>query len=296
MSFDADIDSYLMHLRVERALSPNTVAGYARDLAKLATHFEGDGVTMARDLDLGHVSSWLRELADAGLSPRSTARHLSALRGLVRYLIDEGVLEKDPTELAARPRAGRRLPHTLGPQELFALLEAASLETDRGIRDRAMLSLTYAAGLRASELVGLRVGDIDRERGVLSALGKGEKRRLVPIGQVALQHLEQHLARRSANPRLASSEVVFANARGKPLTRQAFWKIVRRYASKAGIDARAYPHLLRHSFATHLLEGGADLRSVQTMLGHVSVTTTEIYTHVGARHVREAHSKSHPRG
>jgi integrase/recombinase XerD len=140
------------------------------------------------------------------------------------------------------------------------------------------------------------LGDVDLNRGVVSALGKGEKRRLVPVGQVTLDHLEEYLHRRRDNPRLTRSQIVFANARGKALTRQAFWKIVRRYARAAGIDTRAYPHLLRHSFATHLLEGGADLRSVQTMLGHVSVSTTEIYTHVGSRHVREAHAKSHPRG
>lgn len=295
MSLEHDVDAYLAHLRVERALAENTLLAYGRDLTRFVEFVATLGVRGATDLDLGHVSAWLKMLADAGLGARTTARQLSALRGLMRFLIEEGVLKHDPSELAARPRIGRRLPSTLGEHEVLRLLAAPDTTKLRGLRDRAMLSLTYASGLRASEVVRLELSDIDLERGVVSALGKGSKRRLVPVGEVALDHVESYLARRAEHPKLARARVVFANPRGAALSRQAFWKIVGRYARSAGIDGAAYPHRLRHSFATHLLAGGADLRSVQTMLGHVSIATTEIYTHVDSRQVREAHAKTHPR-
>lgn len=295
MSLEHDVDAYLAHLRVERALAENTLLAYGRDLSRFVEFIGTLGVRSGSDLDLGHVSAWLKALADAGLSARTTARQLSALRGLMRFLTEEGVLKHDPSELAARPRIGRRLPSTLGEHEVLRLLAAPDTTKLRGMRDRAMLSLTYASGLRASEVVRLELSDIDLERGVVSALGKGSKRRLVPVGDVALDDLEVYLARRAEHPKLAGARVVFANPRGAALTRQAFWKIVGRYARSAGIEGAAYPHRLRHSFATHLLAGGADLRSVQTMLGHVSIATTEIYTHVDSRQVREAHAKTHPR-
>ena len=295
MSLEHDVDAYLAHLKVERGLSENTLLAYGRDLNGFLEFASTLGVRQGSDLDLGHVSAWLKALADAGLAPRTTARQLSALRGLMRFLTEEGVLRHDPSELAARPRIGRRLPSTLGEHEVLGLLAAPDVTKLRGLRDRAMLSLTYASGLRASEVVRLELGDLDLERGVVSALGKGSKRRLVPVGVVALDHLEAYLARRAEHPKLRQARVVFPSPRGKALTRQAFWKIVGRYARSAGIEGAAYPHRLRHSFATHLLAGGADLRSVQTMLGHVSIATTEIYTHVGSRQVREAHAKTHPR-
>lgn len=295
MSLEHDVDAYLAHLRVERALADNTLLAYGRDLTRFVEFVATLGVRAGADLDLGHVSAWLKTLADSGLGARTTARQLSALRGLMRFLTEEGVLKHDPSELAARPRIGRRLPSTLAEHEVLRLLAAPDTTKLRGLRDRAMLSLTYASGLRASEVVRLELSDIDLERGVVSALGKGSKRRLVPVGEVALDHVESYLARRAEHPKLARARVVFANPRGTALTRQAFWKIVGRYARSAGIDGAAYPHRLRHSFATHLLAGGADLRSVQTMLGHVSIATTEIYTHVDSRQVREAHAKTHPR-
>ncbi len=295
MSLASDLDAYLCHLRVERGLSENTLAAYASDLSRFVDYAERSEAGSRQQLDLGHVTGWLAELTKSGLSPRSAARHLSALRGFMRFLLDEGLITRDPSELAARPRLGRRLPSTLGEHELFRLLAAPDTGKLRGLRDRAMLSLTYAAGLRVSELVHLTLKDLDLERGVVSAFGKGSKRRLIPIGDIALDHLSEYLDARAQTPKLGQARVVFANPRGEPLTRQAFWKIVRRYARSAGIRGATYPHRLRHSFAPHLLAGGADLRSVQTMLGHVSVATTEIYTHVGSGQVREVHSKTHPR-
>ena len=296
MALESLVDAYLSHLRVERALSPHTLAAYGRDLSKFVTFAENQGVTEPRELNLGVVSAWLGSLAKAGLGPRSAARHLSAARGLMRFLVRENELNDDPTRLAARPRIGRRLPHPLSEEEMLSLIEAPDPSTLRGLRDRAMLSVTYAAGLRVSELVGLKLGDVDLERGIVSAFGKGQKRRLVPLGEVALQHLEAYLtARNAAEKRRAPSEVLFRSPRGGALTRQGFWKIVRHHALAAGLRHRVHPHQLRHSFATHLLRGGADLRSVQTLLGHANIATTEVYTHVTRDHVRLAHSRAHPR-
>ncbi len=294
---DASVDAFLDHLRVERALSPHTVAAYGRDLAKLVSFAEEQGAARPEDIDLGLFSGWLSSLAKSGLSARSAARHLSSARGLMRFLLREGVLVADPTSQAARPRAGRKLPHTLSEHELVRLIEAPDASTLRGLRDRAMLSVAYAAGLRVSELVGLTLADVDFERGVLAVTGKGGKRRLVPMGEVALEHLEAYLAALvEEDVERERSAVLFPSPRGGRLTRQAFWKIVRRTARAAGIRGNVHPHKLRHSFATHLLSGGADLRSVQLMLGHSDVATTEIYTHVTRDHVRRAHQRSHPRG
>ena len=297
------MDVYLNHLRVERALSAHTVENYGRDLSKLCAFADAEGLRDPKRLDLTVLSGWLRSLAAQGLSPRSAARHLSAARGFVRFLMNEGLLDGDPTALAARPKFGRRLPRPLNQEEMLELLSAPDVSTLRGLRDRAMLSLAYAAGLRVSELVGLKLADIDWARGVVSAFGKGNKRRLVPLGEVALQHLTEYLsalktskhAERARSRGTKDAAVVFLSPRGGPLTRQGFWKIVRRYARIAGLRARVHPHQLRHSFATHLLAGGADLRSVQTLLGHADVATTEVYTHVTRDHVRAAHRRAHPR-
>ncbi len=306
MSLDRAIDAYLDHLRVERALSANTLSAYSTDLVKLARFAEEQGVTDPKGLDLGTVTGWLSTLAREGLGARSAARHLSALRGLCKFLLREGLMENDPTSLTARPRLGRRLPRALGEAELLRLLETPDVTTLRGLRDRAMLSVAYAAGLRVSELVRLELGDVDFKRGVVMALGKGGKRRLVPLGEVSLAHLEEYLAARAADDEArakkpkakraaARGEHVFRSPRGGPLTRQGFWKIIGQVARAAGLRGGAHPHQLRHSFATHLLRGGADLRSVQTLLGHAHVVTTEIYTHVTRDHIKDAHRRAHPR-
>jgi integrase/recombinase XerD len=292
---DTAVDLFLDHARVERGLSRHTLAAYARDLGKLLSFAHERQRTLVSELDLGLVTDWLASLTRSGLGPRSTARHLSSARGLVRFLNREGTLDTDPTALAARPRTGRRLPRALGEHDVVRLIEAPDASRLRGLRDRAMLSMTYAAGLRVSELVNLRLGDVDTAAGVVAALGKGEKRRLVPLGEIALLHLDAYLQARRTQPTKRHDSTLFPSPRGGPMTRQAFWKIVRRYARAAGITGSVHPHQLRHSFATHLLAGGADLRSVQAMLGHADVSTTEIYTHVSRDHVRRAHQRSHPR-
>ncbi len=285
------IDGYLDHLRVERGLAPLTVEAYGRDLAKLAAHLAAQG----DELGPGAVASFLVALGDDGIGARSAARTLSAVRGLCRYLVREKALAQDPCELIERPKLGRRLPHVLSVDEVVRLLHAPDPATARGRRDRAMLQLMYAAGLRVSELCKLALADVDRRRGVVAAFGKGGKRRLVPVGEVALASLDAYLADRAAHRFAAKSRVLFLSPRGKALTRQAFWKRVAAYARAAGIRKPVSPHKLRHSFATHLLAHGADLRSVQAMLGHSDIATTEVYTHVVGDHVRRQYFKAHPR-
>ncbi len=301
MTLDPFVDVYLDHLRVERALSPHTLEAYARDLQKFVNFAESAGIQAPAEIDLELVSGWLASLNHSPVGARSAARHLSALRGWMKFLLKESVIPTDPTTLAARPRFGRPLPHWLSTQDVQKLLEAPDIQTLRGLRDRAMLSVAYAAGLRVSELINLKLGDVDFARGVVSAYGKGSKRRLVPLGELTLDHLREYLDARAATltpaaVRAAATALVFASPRGGTLTRQAFWKTVRNYAAAIGIGSRVHPHQLRHTFATHLLAGGADLRSVQSMLGHADIATTEVYTHVTPEFVREAHRRSHPRG
>lgn len=297
MRVDSLVDLYLTHLRVERGLSQNTLLSYGHDLSRFTRFCEARKVRSAAGLDRELVSAYLGDLARSGLGARSSGRHLSALRGLMSFLVREGELKTNPTALSARPKTGRRLPRPLTPEAAKDLIEAPDTLTLRGLRDRAMLSLAYSAGLRVSELVGLRLGDIDFRRGVVAAFGKGQKRRLVPLGEVAIAHLSEYRSALTARgaPRLAGSGLLFPSPRGRALTRQAFWKIVRRYALAIGHPDAVHPHRLRHSFATHLLVGGADLRSVQAMLGHSDVSTTEVYTQVTQDHVRRSHARSHPR-
>jgi integrase/recombinase XerD len=290
------VDAYLDHLRVERGLTPNSVASYATDLAKLAKFAEERDVTETEKLDSVLMTRFLVALDQSGLGARSAARHLSAVRGYCRFLLRERLIPSDPTALIAPPRLGRRLPAVLSFEEVCRLLAAPDVTRPRGLRDRAMLSMMYGAGLRVSELCALKPGDVDRQRGFVSVLGKGQKRRLVPVGEVALTDLDAYLRAPRPEPRARAAPALFLSSWGKALSRQAFWKLVIRYARGVGITKPISPHKLRHSFATHLLEGGADLRSVQAMLGHANIAKTEIYTHVAPDHVRRAHQKAHPRG
>jgi len=293
---DGWIDRYLDHLRVERALRPATLSAYASDLARFAGMCEASSTRLSA-IDEGTVSAALVELAREGVGARSQARFVSTLRGFFRHVTQEGGLKRDPMELVQAPRLQRKLPSLLNGPEIERLLGAPSADTLRGMRDVAMLQLMYAAGLRVSELVGLQLGDLDRANGFVAAFGKGAKRRLVPVGEVALEALGIYL--KEARPvwlKRPNERALFLTARGRGMTRQAFWKIVRRYAAAAGIVKPMSPHTLRHSFATHLLEGGADLRVVQTLLGHADIGTTQIYTHVSRDHLRKMHERYHPRG
>jgi integrase/recombinase XerD len=287
------IDAYLDHLRVERGLAKNTLDAYARDLGALAL-FAG-GEADPGSITVETLASLMVENARRGFGARSSARQLSGLRGFFRFLVREKAIPEDPTQLVDRPRLGRRLPRVMSFDEVERLLAAPPTDTDRGLVHAAMLHVMYASGLRVSELCGLRLGDVDLQRGLVMAHGKGGKRRLVPVGEVAMNMLGRYL--RDVRPRVAAQggNALFVSPRGGHFTREGFWRIVRRYAVSAGIVPLPSPHKLRHSFATHLLRGGADLRAVQAMLGHADLGTTEIYTHVAQDHVRQAHAKSHPR-
>ncbi len=295
VGFDGALDDYIQHLRVERGLSQHTVDGYARDLARFGDRLEDENIALAK-IDEGTVAGYLVSLSQKGLSARTQARALSAMRGFFRFLVQEGWHSRDPTELLEGPRLLRRLPDVLNRDEVLRLLQTPSGDKPNRVRDRAMLHTMYAAGLRVTELVDLDLGDVNLAEGFVSALGKGNKRRIVPIGEHARVAMAQYLS--EVRPKWArpASRACFVTARGKAMTRQGFWRIVKKYARAAGISKDISPHKLRHSFATHLLAGGADLRSVQTMLGHADISTTQIYTHVSGDHLRKMHERYHPRG
>ena len=284
------LEAYLDHLRVERGLAPLSLVAYGTDLAAFLTHLEQTGVPLAQ-LRFESIASFLR--AD-GRSARSVARRLSAVRGFCKFLVRERLFEADPTQLSERPRLPKKLPQVLAPVDISGILASIQGDSFKATRDRAMILLLYSSGLRVSELCGLLLEEIDRKRGIVIPLGKGGKKRMVPVAEAALQALDAYLLQREA--RGEPSRFVFVARRGKGLSRQAVFKFLRNYALGAGVTKNSSPHKLRHSFATHLLAGGADLRSVQAMLGHANIATTEIYTHLADDHVARVHAKTHPRG
>lgn len=292
------IDAYLDHLRVERALAKNTLEAYARDLGELGKHVEADGgATLdVTAIDAGVVLGFVVASSKRGKAARSSARQLSALRGFFKFLVREKAIVGDPTELVDRPRLARKLPRVLGYDEVERLLAAPPLDSARGLRDSAIIHLMYASGLRVSEVCDLKLGELDRQLGTVKPLGKGGKRRIVPVGQIALERIERYVEFVRAYAKGADQcPYLFLSPRGRRFTRQGLWKMLKAYAVAAGITTPISPHKLRHSFATHLLRGGADLRAVQAMLGHADLGTTEIYTRVAQDHVRAAYDKAHPR-
>ena len=293
--FSFAVDDYLEHLRVERGLSLNTQEAYAHDLREFVAHLEAHG-GVNQSITAEQIADFLATLSRRGVGARSQARYLSALRGLCRYLRAEGQLEGDPTELLDAPRKRARLPVVLTREEIERLLAAPDAEEPAGLRDRAMLYTMYASGLRVSELVGLRRADVMLDRGLILARGKGDKQRLVPLGDAAVVWIERYLAKVRGAWATGAEPRLFVTAKGEGMTRQAFWKNIRRYALVAGIVKPVSPHKLRHSFATHLLEAGADLRAVQSMLGHADISTTQVYTHVLTDRLRSVHGRYHPRG
>ncbi len=295
MRLDAAIDVYLGHLAAERGLARNTVESYGRDLAAFAAAMAKKGPGAIGDIRRGDILGFLDRARRRGLGANSRARTLSALRGLFKFLVREGELATNPARDIRSSRRGRKMPGQLGPAEVERLLAAPAGDSALALRDRAMLELLYACGLRVSELVGLETARVDTRQGHLRVVGKGGKERAVPVGKKALAALRRYL--REARPRLAAaktSPALFLGRSGRAVTRQGFWKRLKLHAAAAGLT-QVTPHLLRHCFATHLLEGGADLRSVQMMLGHADLSTTQIYTHVANRRLREVHGKHHPR-
>ena len=299
MELNDHIDRFIETLRVERGLSANTLESYSRDLVVFSdflSKLNSGSTTLSRD----ETRFFLHFLREKGLSPRSVNRVVSSIRGFYKYLVREGVVDTNPFSLVDSSRFDKKLPPIISQEELRLLIETAPdprrPADHSGIRDRAMLELLYAAGLRISELISLKLNDVNLESGFLIASGKGSKERLVPVGGEAKKWLWEYLkGPRSKFLAKRSSPFLFINRSGRPLSRQGVAKLLKRYAQKAGLSRTVYPHLLRHSFATHLLEGGADLRSVQVMLGHADISTTQIYTHINRSHLKKIYDKHHPR-
>jgi integrase/recombinase XerD len=295
-TLDVGIQQFLDHVRVERELTPATVEAYGRDLAGFAHFAAGRTITLADTVGAIDVLDFLVYLNERKLSARSQARRLVALRQLFKFFKGERIIAADPTEDIDLPRFGRKLPDFLSVSEVDRLLTAPDRRTPRGGRDAAMIETLYATGLRVSELVKLRMRDLNFDAGYLMALGKGRKERLVPVGEAALEAIRGYIETiRAGFAGGRTVDTLFLTHHGRAMTRQGFWKLLGRYAVAAGIRKRISPHKLRHSFATHLVERGADLRAVQAMLGHADIGTTEIYTHVSRGHLRAVYDRFHPR-
>ena len=291
------IDQFLNYLLVEKGLSRATLESYSRDLLRYAAFLEKNGKNHISEEDTPIILKHLINLRNEGLGARSRARHLVSVRGFYRFLAQEKIIPLDPAKIVELPKTTMKLPGVLGVEEVQRLLNTPNTRKPSGIRDAAMLELLYAAGLRVSELVHLKIQDIHLDGGFVRVLGKGSKERVIPIGQYArekvlfyLEHARSRLLKQKESP------YVFIARAGRPMTRQGFWKVLRQYARASGLFKKVTPHSLRHSFASHLLEGGADLRAVQIMLGHADISTTQIYTHVAKDRLKELHRKFHPRG
>ena len=298
LGLDAAIDVFLDHIKIERGLSRNTVEAYARDLRKLRTWLEKhEPVALdVERLEARQLFAFVVAVGRTKLALRSQARLVVALRQFFRHLRSERHIPLDPSEDLALPRIGRPLPEVLSTEEVSRLLDTPDPSTARGLRDRAMLETLYSTGLRVSELVALKLADINLAEGFLSTVGKGRKQRIVPVGEAAVQMVERYLSEaRPAFDRGRNHPALFLTHLGRGMTRQGFWKLLGGYALRADITKRLSPHKLRHSFATHLLENGADLRAVQAMLGHADIGTTQIYTHLSNRRVRQVYRAHHPR-
>ena len=288
------LTEFLAHLTVERNMSPNTVAAYRRDVAAFIVWLSDNNITL-ESAERHHIRTYLGARRDAGISARSASRALSAIRGFYRFLLLAEAADRDPTADLQNPKLWHTVPHALSADEVERLLQAPATDTPLGLRDRAMIETLYATGLRVSELVGLRLDQLHLDPAFVRIVGKGRKERLVPLGDTAADWLDRYLE--TARPDLVRDRrpEAFLNHRGGALSRQGFWKILRKHGIAAGIRSPLSPHVLRHSFATHLVEHGADLRAVQLMLGHASLTTTEIYTQVARERLRRLYDEKHPR-
>jgi integrase/recombinase XerD len=291
-----DVELFCDHLAVERGLSQRTLDAYRHDVDRFTMYVRTRGIDRPANVRASDLQEYVYHLKDQGLEASSIRRNLSAVRTYFAYLLSEDAISSDPTERVELPRAWRRLPGALNRDEVARLLDASDVDHRLYWRDRALLEFAYASGVRVSELTSVKVRDVDFDEGLAVVFGKGSRERIVPVGRAALQAIEVYL--RETRPRLAGSRsqaVLFLNGRGGPLSRMGVWKILRSWVERAGIRKRVTPHTLRHSFATHLLEGGADLAAVQEMLGHADISTTQIYTHVEREYLRDVHRRYHPR-
>ena len=297
MGWSAAIDDYISFLRAEKSLSENSVSAYRTDMEKLRVYADSIGIE-PESITHDHLQNFLAYLHDLGLNKRSQSRILSGVRGFYKYLLIEEVIDSDPTELIESPKIGRKLPEFLTIAEIDAMQTAIDLSKSDGHRNKAIIETLYSCGLRVSELVNLKLTELFFDDGYIRVIGKGNKERLVPIGHKAIRDINQYLQQRNDVTSRIDQEyknIVFLNRWGRQLTREMVFTIIKKYAKLAGITKNISPHTLRHSFATHLVEGGADLRAVQEMLGHESIQTTEIYTHLDREYLRETILKFHPR-
>ncbi|MEM6639286.1 MAG: site-specific tyrosine recombinase XerD [Pseudomonadota bacterium] len=291
------IDQFLDTIWMERGLSKNTLAAYRADLTALTRWLESRDETHVAEAQRADLLAFIAERAEKGARPRSTARQLSSFRRFFRYLVREGKLKDDPTSNIQMPKIGRTLPKTLTEAQVEDLLKAPNTDEPLGFRDRTMLELLYATGLRVSELINLKLGQVNVEQGVVRILGKGDRERLIPLNEVSTDWITRFVSGARLEILLErQTDYLFPTRRGDRMTRQAFWHIIKRYARKAKIGKELSPHSLRHAFATHMLNHGADLRVVQMLLGHSDLSTTQIYTHVARERLKNLHSQHHPRG
>ena len=298
LNWNPYIKGFTSFLRLEKSLSGNSVEAYERDVVKLVEYLENNQLELQpKDITLAHLQDFIKWVNQLGMSARSQARIISGLKTFFKYLLLENTIRANPAELLESPRTGRALPDTLNRVEIEQIFDAIDLSTDEGERNRTILEFLYGCGLRVSELTGLKISDIRFNEGFLSVIGKGNKQRLVPVGQKALRQLDIYIHQiRSHIPvQRGFEDIIFLNNRGKGLSRVMIFYIIKDLAEKAGVRKTISPHTFRHSFATHLIEGGADLRAVQEMLGHSSITTTEIYTHLDRDYLRSNILQYHPR-
>jgi integrase/recombinase XerD len=298
VKFERIFNNFLTYLKLEKNLSENTILSYKLDLTRYLEFLSSRNVSSLQKTEKSIVSSFINLLYDLGLQASSINRNLTSIKAFHKYLIRENISEKNPLENIFRPKTKRKLPVVLDFPEIEKILDQPDLTKYAGLRDRAMLELLYACGLRISELLNIKKEDIKFEEGFLLAFGKGSKERFIPVGEFALKHVKNYIisARRHFVKDLKSKNYLFLSVRGTKLSRMGFWKILHNYLQKAGLNKKITPHTFRHSFATHLLEGGADLRSVQEMLGHADISTTEIYTHLDLNYLKDIHKSYHPRG
>jgi integrase/recombinase XerD len=293
---DEAVQAFIDYLSIERGLSNNTVAAYGRDLSQFVTYAKSKGASDVNSLSSDMVESFLQQLHREAIAPSSACRKLSAIRTFCKFACRDGYSTKDFTATAEGMRKIKKLPAVLSIEDVSNLLSQPDSMEPTGSRDKAMLEMLYATGLRVSELINLKIGDVNSDVGFVRCFGKGSKERIIPVGKVAVDYLNRYMMNgREKFVRAGSSEYLFLTNRGTKMTRMGFWKLIKKYAAKAGITKHITPHTLRHSFATHLLEGGADLRSIQEMLGHVDIATTQVYTHVSREQMKDVYKKTHPR-
>lgn len=290
------LEEFINHLTVERGLAANTLVSYRTDLNGYIAFCRRYGLTTMQQAGKDAIMSYLFQLQLNGRSPATISRRLAAIKSYYRFAVNEGLIDKDPAQELESPKPAQRLPRVLGVEEVDILLSQPVIGEPAGLRDKAMLELLYATGLRVSELVSLDITNLNLENGFIRCFGKGSKERMVPVGDVAARFLREYLDRsRRKLDKTGATSALFVNHRGQRLTRQGFWKIIKKYAKKAKINTVITPHTLRHSFATHLLENGADIRAVQEMLGHTDISTTQIYTHLTQKRVKDIYNRTHPR-